>query len=178
MDIDIFCDMDGVLVDFMAGYAQLTGKRSPQIDSLTPEFWEPINRAYAEGNHWFATLPPMKDCMVLWDFIKRRDGGKTRILTSSAGDIIPSIREDKKFWVKHHLGPDVEVLFATKAELKAQYAGPGQVLIDDSLRALIPWITAGGCGIRHITAKTTIDRLEFWEQYIRAKYSHESQGTE
>ena len=87
----IYCDMVGVIVDFVKGYKELTGyytKSHP--DART--FWEPVD---SEGPSFWATLPWMPDGQQLWRYIKRY---KPNILSSPSRSL--SSREGKKIWCK------------------------------------------------------------------------------
>ena len=46
----VYCDMDGVLVDFERGYNDLTGKKTPGVDSTYDknDFWSVITKAGAK----------------------------------------------------------------------------------------------------------------------------------
>ena len=41
----IYCDMDGVLVDFDKGYLKLTGQELGREHRTDTDFWDPINKA-------------------------------------------------------------------------------------------------------------------------------------
>jgi hypothetical protein len=45
MNYKIYCDMDGVLVDFDKGYEKLTGINIRGTHTNDTTFWDPINRA-------------------------------------------------------------------------------------------------------------------------------------
>jgi hypothetical protein len=70
----IFCDMDGVLVDFDEGYKQLTGVTTQHADSQGKnEFWGLFrdslkNKDISERSYW-ANLDWMSDGKQLWDYI-------------------------------------------------------------------------------------------------------------
>ena len=64
----IYCDMDGVLVDFEKGYYDLTGTSTKQFPKGDNSFWQPISDAGAE---FWATLPWMPDGKELWNYIKK-----------------------------------------------------------------------------------------------------------
>ena len=65
----IFCDMDGVLVDFEKGYLELTGKDISGEWHTTTEFWDPINK---EGSKFWDNLEWMKDGKKLWSYIEEQ----------------------------------------------------------------------------------------------------------
>ena len=70
--------MDGVLVDFVAGYEKFMGKPTGPLYK-TPEerkqFWDNFNdvveqKGMQEHQYW-AGLPPLKNGLLLWKKIKR-----------------------------------------------------------------------------------------------------------
>ena len=64
----IFCDMDGVIVDFEKGYEKLPD--ALELDGTyhsTPEFWDPINKA---GSEFWVNLDWTSDGKVLWEYIQ------------------------------------------------------------------------------------------------------------
>ena len=96
MDYKIYCDMDGVLVDFESGYEKLTGidlkgEYRPGVE----DFWKPIEQA---GVKYWASLKWMPDGKQLWSYIKPY----TPELLSA-----PSKSESSKIgkyvWVKNNL---------------------------------------------------------------------------
>ena len=60
----IYCDLDGVLVDFEKGYEEASGK--PMSDAGEgAEFWEPIHKM---GEKFWADLEWMSDGKKLWKY--------------------------------------------------------------------------------------------------------------
>jgi 5'(3')-deoxyribonucleotidase len=184
----IYCDMDGVLVDFVAGALEqinldvkneaLTGD---ELEAVRAELKEKgkarisqkdlhVNspsasdaaRAYmykrlAGDKSWWAHLPWMSDGQRLWNFIKKYD---PLILTTPMKD--PASEEGKLIWVEYNLGiPRARVLFSHK---KYEYAMDGEnqnILIDDFLnKNVIPYRDAGGNGIYHTSADSSIEELK------------------
>jgi FMN phosphatase YigB (HAD superfamily) len=146
----IFCDMDGVLVDFDKGYKELTGKDiSGQFYSDT-DFWDPINVA---GKSFWVNLLWMNDGKRLWDYIKKH---KPKLLSA------PSRQDDSRVgkheWVEREL-PGVPLLLRS-AKHKKDFATPNSILIDDRLDNIQGWRDAGGIGIHHVNTKHTIDQLK------------------
>mgnify|MGYP000574619006 FL=1 len=97
----IYCDMDGVLVDFEKGYKELTNITPPRTFDGRADFWEPINKAGAE---WWATLDWMSDGQTLWSYIKKY---KPNILSAPSWD--PSSKVGKEAWCKIHLKNDLKI---------------------------------------------------------------------
>jgi hypothetical protein len=163
-DFKIFCDMDGVLVDFDKGILQLTGGLS---------FETYVNSKKASGNNgikdifnlinnngsiWWATLPWMKDGKELWNFIKNK---KPVILTAGAKKYTGEIAEKgKKDWVLKNLGGATEVIVTNNGKQKQMYANPNYILIDDLNSNIQEWINKGGIGILHKNTESTISELQ------------------
>ena len=147
----IYCDMDGVLVDFDRGYQELTGMTTQQADAIGGDtFWEPLIKA---GAKWWITLNWMPDGKQLWNYIKKY----TPILLSAPSKQ-ESSRLGKRVWVKREL-PDVKLILRPASQ-KQQYASPTSILIDDREKNIDQWEAAGGIGILHTSAANTIEQLK------------------
>ena len=151
MDYKIYCDMDGVLVDFESGYEKLTGidlkgEYRPGVE----DFWKPIEQA---GVKYWASLKWMPDGKQLWGYIKQY----TPELLSA-----PSKSESSKIgkyvWVKNNLpGTKLILRYASR---KKELANPESILIDDRQINIDQWEAAGGIGILHTSADNTISQLK------------------
>lgn len=156
----IYVDMDGVLVDFMAGAEKVLGH---SFDMPYNDKKEKIARKATIASHdnFWANLDPMKDAFVLWNYINRYD---PNILTAyPTWD--NSAKEGKWDWVKKHLTLDRKNFFPVRREEKQNYAvdsktGLPNILIDDYQKNIDEFNKAGGIGIRHINAKLTIYKLK------------------
>jgi hypothetical protein len=147
----IYCDMDGVLVDFDLGYQELTGITSQQADANGVEaFWSPLSKA---GAKFWITLKWMSDGKQLWSYIK-----KYNPILLSAPSREESSRLGKRVWVKREL-PDVKLILKSASQ-KQQYASPTSILIDDRQKNINQWNTAGGVGILHTNTANTIKQLK------------------
>ena len=147
----IYCDMDGVLVDFDRGYQELTGMTTQQADAIGADtFWEPLTKA---GAKWWITLNWMPDGKQLWNYIKKY----TPILLSAPSKQ-ESSRLGKRVWVKREL-PDVKLILRPASQ-KQQYASPTSILIDDRQKNIDQWEAAGGIGILHTSTANTIEQLK------------------
>jgi len=148
----IFCDMDGVIVDFEKGYYELTGKHISQIIGGGDEFWKPLEE---EGALFWATLPWMPDGRELWRYIKKY---KPYILTAPSMD--PSSRVGKEAWCKMHINNQYKKLYFKAAKYKSDFAGENKILIDDRDDTIASWNANGGIGILHTSAASTIKELK------------------
>jgi len=167
----IFCDMDGVLVDFDEGYKQLTGVTTHHADSQgKDEFWKLFrdglkNKDISERSYW-ANLDWMPDGKQLWDYIKEYN---PYVLTA------PSVNFDIPFEERYKLEnnesmqgktewvqrlPNMKKIYFRSAGRKADFAGPGKILIDDRKDTIDSWNANGGIGILHTSAANTIKQLQ------------------
>lgn len=147
----IYCDMDGVLVDFEKGYKELTGTYSKD-HSDNKTFWQPISDA---GASFWANLDWMPDGQELWRYIKKY---KPNILSAPSQD--PSSRVGKEAWVKIHLQNSYNKLYLYSRANKQLFAGKNKILIDDLAKTIDEWNAKGGIGILHTSAANTISQLK------------------
>jgi len=148
----VYCDMDGVLVDFERGYNELTGKQTPGVDSTYDknDFWSAITKA---GAKFWANLNWMSDGQQLWNYIKQYN---PKLLTAPSREQSSEI--GKQEWVDNNL-PGTPIIFK-QAKDKKDLAEPNAILIDDRKDNIQQWIDAGGVGIRHTSTESTIKQLQ------------------
>jgi len=148
----IYCDMDGVLVNFVKGYHELTGVDVSTYVQGNAAFWEPIDERGAE---WWANLEWMHDGKVLWNYIKKY---KPHILSSPSRS--QSSEVGKKAWCQINIpGQYKDILLYPRHE-KQQFAGENRILIDDLEKTIDEWNAKGGIGIHHTSAISTIRQLK------------------
>lgn len=148
-DYKIYCDMDGVIVDFDKGYKELTG-REASFDTPKEEFWAPIQKA---GASFWIKLQWMHDGKKLWEFIKPYNPD---LLSAPSRD--ESSKIGKFVWVKRNV-PGTKLILR-QAERKQEFATPNSILIDDRADNIQRWKDAGGIGIVHTSAADTIQQLK------------------
>ena len=148
----IYCDMDGVLVDFERGYAELTNTVPSKSFNGKADFWEPINKA---GAAWWANLDWMPDGQQLWSYIKKYN---PYILSAPSWD--PSSRVGKEAWCKMNIPNQYKKLLLHSRDQKQVFAAENKILIDDMERTINEWKKAGGIGILHTSAADTIKQLK------------------
>lgn len=147
--------MDGVMVDFEAGYQKLVQKRD-EVDILrskvefTDEEWEQLRQVPDFYRH----LPPMPDHRELWEFVLPHD---PYILTGISKRV-PESEGHKRLWVAEILGHAVPV-FTCLSRDKHLYCQPGDIIIDDWDKYRHLWEAAGGIWILHTSAEQTITEL-------------------
>lgn len=165
----IFCDLDGVLADFKSQMKKVfheihfdgSGEYSEQRYATDPTFRNHMWKAVAlyqkkHGPIVWRDLELMPDAMELWNHLKRHN---PQILTATGDDKYHAL-EQKREWVTKHLGSAIRINHVRSAPQKAQFAGPDHILIDDQLRAIEPWVSAGGIGIHHTRTQKTIAELK------------------
>jgi len=148
---EVYCDMDGVLVDFERGYEELTGKdiRGNHVKD-NADFWQPITDA---GVKFWTGLNWMPDGKQLWGYIKKH---KPSLLSAPSRE--ESSRIGKHIWVENNT-PGVNLILRA-ADKKQEFASPNAILIDDRADNIQRWKDAGGVGIHHTSAENTINELE------------------
>jgi len=158
----IYCDMDGVLVDFEKGYYDLTGTSTKQFPKGDNSFWQPISAAGAE---FWANLPWMPDGQELWRYIKKY---KPSLLTA------PSVNMDLPYELRYKLehnecmqGKNIWIeqldnrskIYFKSAKHKSDLATSNSILIDDREDTIYDWNRKGGIGILHTSTNETINQL-------------------
>ena len=152
----IYCDLDGVLVDFYGRASEImfskgldyhdTYENNPKL------FWKTI----ADHKDFWYNLDWLPDGMQLWKHIKSH---KPHILTGiphSDKNATPG----KEYWIKKNLGiQNKKRVHIVLSKDKQNYADENSILIDDSERNIKQWIRAGGIGILHFTTEKTIKKL-------------------
>jgi phosphoglycolate phosphatase-like HAD superfamily hydrolase len=165
----IFCDLDGVLVDFDRGFLELPGNTEKLTTKEYEEkhgrnsIWTIIEQG---GEDYWINLKWTKDGRELWDYLKRYDP----IILSSPSLSQTSITGKTK-WVAQNLNIDQEpitqpedlqpdsrlVLYTDKYKFAKT---ENDILIDDTEKKLTDWTEAGGTGILHNDATDTIRVVE------------------
>ena len=173
--VQIYCDMDGVLVNMNKGFKVISGgftaetfrdKFQGDKKAAQKEFWKLINRT---PNFWI-NLEPMPDAMVLWRFLTDNFKDPVPVVMSAGMGAI--ISQQKTEWAHRHLGPSVRVIIAPAGTKKSEYiiqekpTGKEQyvthVLIDDTQKNIDAWnnVALHRIGIIHRTAAETIRSLD------------------
>ena len=99
IDRKLYCDMDGVLCDFMKKFTEISG--SPDIEEYANKYgwkhtWNVIEKA---GVEFWSELEWTKDGKILWSFLEELDN--LEILTGSPlGEVGRYADEGKDIWVK------------------------------------------------------------------------------
>lgn len=167
--VRIFCDLDGVLVDFDRGFSELP----ENADNLSPGEYEEENGKNSiwplidkYGDEYWSDLYWKNDGRELWDYLEEY---KPAILSSPSRN--PASIRGKSKWVKLNLRINEDpvtklseydgtnrVIIMQQKHLFAKSAN--DILIDDTQSKIDKWTEAGGTGILHNDATDTIKVLE------------------
>src|SRR5690606_14829145 len=120
--MNIFCDLDGGLVDFEKGFEDIHGVHPHAIpESL---MWAKISK---NERHWHH-LPMMPEGRKLWTYIAPHN---PIILTGCPRSGFAQADTGKRFWVGTELGDNVEVITCRSKDKSLHMRNPGDILIDD-----------------------------------------------
>tara|TARA_R110000751_G_scaffold281000_1_gene383541 strand:- start:38 stop:607 length:570 start_codon:yes stop_codon:yes gene_type:complete len=167
----IFCDLDGVLVDFDKGYEALTGVQTNHASNQgNQHFWNLYrdslkNKEISARDYW-ENLPWMPDGPKLWNYISKYN---PYVLTAPAVDFtIPKPErykvshnesmQGKTEWVKRL--DNMKKIYFAASSFKQQYSGKNKILIDDRKSTIDAWNSKGGIGIFHTSSDNTIKQLQ------------------
>lgn len=144
----LYVDLDSVLTDFNKALSNILGRPVKEDFGNDPRIWAAITKA---GEWFWSEMNWMPDGRELWEAIEIY---KPTILSA------PSRHKDsiigKKEWLKNNL-PNIPYIIDQD---KASHADKDSILIDDREKNIKKWEEAGGIGILHKDAKSTIDKLK------------------
>lgn len=150
---NIFCDMDGVLVDLEKGVRQALGS-SGKLDRLG--IVRGLSRLVTEGvdmQQFFEDLDWTADGEDLWSYLLPYE---PTILTGGVKG--NSIALGKNAWCRKNLG--IGEARIIHEHLKERHAAPNCILIDDWSRNTSNFERFGGVGILHASSGDTIGQLK------------------
>ena len=153
----IYCDMDGVLCDFIVQAKKATGVIFTQ--DKAKEHWEVIKKF----PKFWSDMPWMPGGRQLWSYIRRYD---PHILSAySPND--PNCKPGKLKWLRRNVGmSNMNKINLVRRKEKKNFAmKSGEVrqpaiLIDDFPRNIDQFKAAGGIGIHHTNTTKTIKVLK------------------
>ena len=146
----IFCDMDGVLVDFDNWFEKKHGILPYKLPR--EELWQIV----LDTKDYWVNLPKLKDADILVDYLKKTG---FQILTGLPAYGYDKAETEKKLWLKNNYGI-VDGVICCLSKDKQNYCKPNDILIDDRPNNIERWEEMGGIGILHTSAETTIKKLE------------------
>ena len=151
----IYCDMDGVLCDFIKGANAAVNGLFVTADRVTR--WEKV----AEGGAKFwADLEWMPNSKKLYQFIARYN---PKILSAYSPRMASSSKKGKMQWLQKNTRikrSDINLVLRDQKVRFAQTNDKPNILIDDYIKNIREWESAGGIGITHSSARKTISELK------------------
>ena len=156
----LYLDMDGVIANFEKRYIELFHE-SPGSSRDRKQFsnnWT----VFIEGKN-FETLDWWPGGPELITYIQKNFSHENvEILTSSGGNKYHDLVEKQKnVWIKTmNLSEKWKVNVVAGRKLKAEFATPDSILIDDTLDVIEAFNKAGGIGIHHKDVGNTIMLLD------------------
>ena len=150
----IYCDMDGVICDFVLAAKMATGQN--WLGLRTGQDWESIRKT---KNFW-STMPWTKDGSQLWSYIKKHNPHILSAYSVEDPNCIPG----KRRWLRSNLGyTKNSMINIVRRREKKNFAMEGRrpaILIDDYPKNISDFKSAGGMGILHSSTQTTISQLK------------------
>ncbi len=154
-NITIKVDLDGVLADFSGALQDRFGMN---MRDHRKQVWGKIMYYNDKVEPWFYSLPKMSDADQLWAYLTA-NFENVGILTA-CGTTPRDAAGQKKAWVGDNYGYDINIICVAGGSDKAEYAEPNVLLIDDRQKVLNPFLRAGGLGVLHTSAASTIAELK------------------
>ena len=174
LQVQLYIDMDGVLVDMDGGFKKISGgyttddfKNNPEFGGdkkkAQKKFWQLIT---ATPNFWL-NLEPKPDAKILWDFIKDNFKNPVPVILSAGQG--SGLVQQKTAWIRKHIDPTVKVIIASAGPKKSDYifqSAPGarvtHLLLDDTQKNVDAWDDAANhrVAILHKDAGSSIAQLK------------------
>lgn len=157
----LYLDLDGVFADFYPAAREVLGV---DYASLHPEqAWARLDKV----PRFFRSLQPLPQAKAFFQAIEeiaQQHGLSLAFLTAMPRPTnqLVSAAADKREWVRHELGTQTTVIMVAGAKAKTLCVSPDSVLIDDALRNVQAWRSAGGTGIHHVDNAATLRQLNAW----------------
>ena len=157
-DYQLYVDLDGVLADLHTEIERVLDIKITMSGGDTDwdnadEIWRRLQEL---GEPDFSKLKKLPDADKLWNYVIKHNPS---VLTAT-GRPAEENAQEKVVWVKTNLTGYKDIHTVVASRLKAQFATPESILIDDRMKSIGPWRQAGGIGILHTSADETIKELK------------------
>ena len=155
--ITLACDLDGVLCAWEQHFIDKVG--IPYRDIPAPRCYEITKNLSVE---WWATIPWMPDGRKLWVYLTK-NFENISILSAPSQDPEEKSKKGKMIWLEREgIIDQVGIKNINITVEKHKYVQPEgiSILIDDTEKKITKWNEAGGYGILHTDAESTIQELE------------------
>jgi len=154
----IYVDMDGVIADFSKRYKERFGVR-PEQTRNNKEFGGYFKKFIDDKE--FQTLDMMDDTFILLGFLDKLPIEKQILSSTARPDSHDAIAPQKQKWLDTRR-INYKANFVPGKSLKYKFATPDSIIIDDTKSVIDDWNKAGGIGILHRDAKSTIEILKMY----------------
>lgn len=150
--------MDGVIADFSKRYREKF-RVTPEETRNNKDFNGYFKKFIDDSE--FSTLELMPDAKELLHFLHELDVPKEILSSTARPENHEMIVPQKQMWLlKHNI--HYKANFVPGKSLKYKYATPNSIIIDDTHSVIDDWNKAGGIGILHTDAKSTIATLKMY----------------
>lgn len=153
----IYVDMDGVLCNFNKLYVEMFNVSPDQTDKK--DFGANFRKLIDEKG--FEKLEPMQDFWSLITHLNFFPVPKEILSSTARQDSHEEISRQKATWLAR-MGINYKQNFVPGKHLKAQYATPDSILIDDTVSVIDAWNKAGGIGVLHKNAVSSIAAVSMY----------------
>jgi hypothetical protein len=151
LKVQIYCDMDGVLVDLEKGFKAISGGLDPkeyEAKHGKNTFWNVVdqvdpNTGKKKYPNFWIDLEPLPDATTLWSFIKDNFKDLSPVILSAGQG--SDIKRQKTEWIRKHIDSSVKVMIAPSGIQKPNYIinYPNEtvthVLVDDTEKNIEVW---------------------------------------
>lgn len=152
----VYLDADGVISDFEGKVSEIN--KMPFHKIPRGRMWKSIEDYDRDVSPFFETLELMPDALQLVEFVTS-NFVNVAILTAT-GHVPKGAAQQKRNWFAKKFGHGLVVKTVINSEQKAQFANARSILIDDRMKSIGPWTVAGGIGILHTDANSSIAKLK------------------
>lgn len=157
---EIYCDMDGVLVDLMGWFCKNFNPPTCSPPGVDKYFEAEKPKMVKTHPHMYRDLPWMPDGKMLWQHISKYNPN----ILSAYSKAFPNSPQDKLHWIHHNLKPSPNrkhIVLRNEKQLHAlKPDGTPNILIDDWIKNIKEWEAKGGIAIHHKSAAETIAKLK------------------
>jgi hypothetical protein len=154
----VYVDMDGVIADFSKRYKEKF-RVTPEETRSNKQFGGLFKKFIDDGE--FSTLDLMPDAKELLHFLHELNVPKEILSSTARPENHGMIAPQKQMWLNKH-NIQYKANFVPGKSLKYKYATPDSIIIDDTKSVIDDWNKAGGIGILHTDAKSTIEILKMY----------------
>jgi len=162
----IYFDMDGVLADFEAGFFKVSGQDLSLLPDDVFADKETKDKVFSHPT-FFLDLPILPEAK---DMVRYAMGfaADVQALTATGYSNEEAVAAQKEEWIARHFPEITQVHTVPKSDMKAKYAWPDVILIDDRLeKSIKPFRAKGGIGIHHTSPANTKAQLDkVWRELV------------